>query len=198
MNSIIDVRVGMNFDSKMRPAVYCLFDSIETSDLIFDIAGSPTRQKKEKDVLLKTMDISGLNLLAISNDLAVWYYYSAANTHGFFQNIILKIRKENEVVDQFFEGLWMSNAEAVNHWFPKTLVMSIVATDKEEEFQSLTGKPMGAVASSVVAKLNEQGWKVGLVHNVDGYTDVEPLLPDGTAKNGKVARILNNVQVPEW
>jgi hypothetical protein len=199
MNTIIDVRVGMNLDSKMRPVVYCLFDSIETSNLIFDIAGSPTRQKEEKDVLLNTMDISGFNLLAISNDLVVWYYYSGVNKHGSCRNITLKIRKENEVVEQFFEGLWLNNAEAINHWFPKTLVMSIVATDQEEEFLALTGKSMGAIASSVVAKLDGQGWKAGLVHDEDGYNDVQPLLPDGTAKNSKakVLRILNNVLVAE-
>lgn len=190
MNTIIDVRVGMNFDTKMRPVVYCLFDSIETSNLIFDIEGSPTRQKGEKDVLLSTMDISGFNLLSISNDLAIWYYYSAANRNGFYRNISLKIRQENEIVEKIFDGLWMNNAEAINHWFPKTLVMTISATDKEEDFLQLTGKPMGAVASAVVSKLNEQGWQVGLVANQDGYKDVEPLLPDGSAKNGKVLKIL--------
>lgn len=190
MNTITDVRVGMNFETKLRPAIYCLFDSIETDDLIFDVAASPTRQKEEKDVLLNTMDIGGFNLLSISNDLAVWYYYSAANRDGFYRDIYLKIRQGNEIVEQFFEGLWMSNAEAVNHWFPKTLVGSIIATDKSEEFLSLTGKPMGAVASAVVAKLNEQGWQVGLVANHDGYIDIEPLLPDGSAKNGKVLRVL--------
>lgn len=190
MNTIIDVRVGMNFESKMRPVVYCLFDSIETDDLIFDVAASPTRQKEEKDVLLNTMDISGFNLLSISNDLAVWYYYSAANKNGFYRDICLKIRQENEIVEKSFEGLWMSNAEAINHWFPKTLVGAIIATDKEDDFLRLVGKPMGAVASAVVSKLNEQGWKAGLVANHDGYIDIEPLLPDGSAKNGKVLKIL--------
>jgi hypothetical protein len=190
MNTIIDVSVEMNFDSKMRPVVYCLFDSIETSDLIFDFAGSPIRQKEETDVLLKTMDISGYNLLSISNDLAVWYYFSAANQDGFYRNIFLKIKQENKIIEQFFSGLWMSNAEAVNLFFPETLVMTITATDKKNMFCERNGKHMGAVASAVAAKLNEQGWKVGLVRNNDGYTDVEPLLPDGTAKNGKVIKIL--------
>jgi hypothetical protein len=67
--------------------------------------------------------------------------------------------------------------------------MSIIATDKEDVFHERNGKPMGAVASVVATKLNQQGWKVGLVNNHDGYKDVEPLLPDGTAKNGKVERI---------
>lgn len=182
--------VKMNFDTKMRPVVYCLFDSIETSDLIFDFAGTPVRQKEETDVLLNTMDISGYNLLSISNDLAVWYYFSAANQDGFYRNIFLKIKQENKIIEQFFSGLWMSNAEAVNLFFPETLVMTITATDKKDMFCERNGKPMGAVASAVAAKLKEQGWKVGLVKNNDGYTDVEPLLPDGTAKNGKVIKVL--------
>lgn len=182
----------MNFETKMRPKVYCLFDSIETDNLIFDIAESPISEISGRfgDVLLRTMDISGFNLLAISNDLAVWYYYSASNRNGVYRGISLKIRKDDDVIERAFDGLWMSNAEAVNLWFPKTLVMSISATDKEEEFLKLIGKPMGAVADSVIIKLKEQGWQVGLVNNHDGYRDVEPLMPDGTAKNGKDAKIL--------
>lgn len=191
MNTIIDVRVGMNFENKMRPKVYCLFDSIETDNLIFDIAESPVSEMQGRfgEVLLRTMDIGGFNLLAISNDLAVWYYYSASNSHGFYRDLSLKIKKDDDSVERPFDGLWMNNAEAVNLWFPKTPVMSISATDKEDEFLKLIGKPMGAVASAVVDKLKQQGWQVGLVSNDDGYKDIEPLLPDGSAKNGKVLKV---------
>lgn len=136
------------------------------------------------------MDISGFNLLAISNDLAVWYYYSAVNNNGFFRNQIIKIRNKNEIVDRVFEGLWANNAEAINLWFPENLVMTVLATDKKNEFYHLKGRPLGAVASSVVTKLKQKGWQVGLVNNHDDYRDVEPLMPDGTAKNGKVLKIL--------
>ena len=192
MNSIIDVCVEMNLGSKMRPKVYCLFDSLETDLLIFDQAGYPIDEITSRfgEVLLKTIDISSFSLLAISNDLAVWYYYSAVNRHGAYQNTSLKIRKDNEVVEELFEGLWMSSAEATNFWFPKTQVMTITATDQEDEFRNLIGQPLGAVASVVVEHLKQQGCPVGWVSNDDGYKDVEPLMPDGTAKNGKVLKIL--------
>lgn len=142
MNKIIDVRIDMHTD----PSVFCLFDSIETDHLIFDLAQLDcSHDFKLKSVLCQNTNLSGGNLLAIENDLAVWYYYSAINQNCLFNSSHtkpLKVRYGNEVLETVFEGLWCSSAEAINHWFPKTMVMEVRATETRDEFESSLGHPL--------------------------------------------------------
>ena len=185
MNKIIDIRVDLNTDTSQSPSVFCLFDSIETDHLIFDLAQSTCSSDfKSKSVLCQNTDLSGGNLLAIDNDLAVWYYYSAINQNYLFPSPtkLLKVRYESQVLETTFEGLWSSSAEATNFWFPETMVMEIRASRTRDEFNSSIGCHMGAVAETVTKLLKLQGWRVGLVLAPTRYVGVEPLLQDGSPK----------------
>ena len=184
MNKIIDVKVDMHLETHQKPDVHCLFDEIKTDHLIFDVAGSECSEEFKMRQLMITMDISGFNLLAIDNDLAVWHFFSAAVPSSNIESH-LKLRVDDEIIEKRFVGLWNNNAEAINHWFPKTLVMRIRASRTREEFDTTVGVPMAAVAEPVVHLLNARGWQAGLVHGIDGYVDVEPLLPDGSPKSYK-------------
>lgn len=146
---------------------------------------------KKKGVLLKTMDVSGYNLLAISGDAAQWYYVSGSNRNGPHNNLFLKIKEKDSYSVQFFNGIWSNNAEAINLWFPENHVMTVIGIDNENDFHSLKGIKMGVLSSSVIRILKEIGYHVGLVRNADGYTDVEPLIqPNAEPKNGKLIRVL--------
>ena len=184
MNKIIDVKVDMHLETHQKPDVHCLFDEIKTDHLVFDVAGSECSDEFKSRHLMTTMDISGFNLLAIDNDLAVWYFFSAVVPSSNIENN-LKLRVDGEIIEKRFTGLWCNNAEAINFWFPKTLVMRIRGSRTREEFDSTLGVPMAAVADPVTHLLTAGGWKVGLVHGIDGYVDVEPLLPDGSPKSYK-------------
>lgn len=187
MNKIIDVKVDLYTGSNQRPTVFCLFDSIETDHLIFDMAGAGcSNEFRSKSILVQKTDLSGFNLLSIDNDLVVWYYYSAVNADTYFtpyQNVTLKIRQESQVIERTFSGLWGNNSEAINFWFPQTLVMEVRGSKSREEFETTLGFPMGAVADPVTRMLKSQGWRAGLVSGQDGYVNVEPLLPDGSPKS---------------
>jgi hypothetical protein len=68
MNKLLDVRVNMHLNNNQRPEVICLFDEIKTNHLIY--------------VKRDCSDDSGYNLLAVDNDLASYYFFSAANSSG--------------------------------------------------------------------------------------------------------------------
>ena len=120
--------------------------------------------------------MEGYTLLGIHNDVALWYFYSAVNPGGFYQNLTLKVKDGDEIKEIEYEGLWMSSAEAANFWFPETLVITAtLVCDKMIRHG-------GAVAAPVIAMLKKQGIQVGLVRGNDGYIDVEPLLPNGQPK----------------
>ena len=179
MNKILDVRVDVHMLDRQEPEIYVLFDSIKFDHLDFKIAGKHER-KPDKDrfrAFKDTLNIDNYNLLAIDNDLAVWFYYSESNDHGMYSGDLIV---EGEV--RHYNGLWASNAEAINMWFPEYNVMEVMATDDPAAFfDGRSDHRLGATVSSVAAKLKSFGWKVGVVKGADGYVNVQPLLPDGTA-----------------
>lgn len=123
----------------------------------------------------------GYNLLAIDNDIASFYYFSQVNNNGPHKvTLMLDVTKGDFVR---YSGLWCSNAEAINYWFPEQLVMEArITTDETDFFNSLP--PFGGVvAHNVILMLKKQNWNVGLVKGSDGYTNVEPLLPGMIPKN---------------
>lgn len=191
MNTLLDVRVNMHLDSTQRPEVIGLFDEIKTDHLVYAVRG---RKKEDPlfgslgSILTKTVELMGYNLLATDNDLASYFFYSAANSHGPHTKT-LAIEGLAETVA--FEGLWSSNADATNLWYPETLVMDARITSDRNEFLESIPPPGGMVARNVILMLKERNWRVGVVKGSDGYTNVEPLLPDGTPKNERWgARVL--------
>jgi hypothetical protein len=206
MNKIIDVSVDWHTGDYRSPTVHCIFDDLITFGLVFHKATSavsgrstaPEVQNKDpgrpgtwatRSVnacanFASTMNLSGYNLRAIDGDLAVWYFYSFVNNHGPYA-VTLKLFVDGEVTDEEYSGLWSSNAEAVNLWFPNPMLMTIVAHDARSDCEM----KCGALVDSVVPFLKKLGCGVGLVRDVDGYLDVQPLLPGNTPKNLK-AKIL--------
>lgn len=161
-----------------------LFDEIKTDHLIY-----VKRNREMSDefksgvggVLVGTMDISGYNLLAIDNDIASYYFFSAVNNHGPHKvDLKLDVTRGDRVQ---YRGLWSSNAEAINLWYPETMVMDARITSDRAEFNESLPPYGGMVAHNVILMLKEKNWGVGLVKGSDGYASVEPLLPDGKPKN---------------
>lgn len=161
-----------------------LFDEIKTDHLMYVKRNREVSEEFRKGTgggLLGTMDISGYNLLAIDNDIASYYYFSAANSNGPHKvELILDVTKGDRV--KYF-GLWSNNADAINMWYPETLVMDARITSDRTEFLESIPPPGGMVAHNVILMLKEKNWRVGMVKGSDGYFNVEPLLPDGTPKN---------------
>jgi hypothetical protein len=209
MNKIIDVYVEPNTDNSRSPDVHCIFDDLVTFGMIFHMAKSPVPDPQyTTDAQIKTptrpglwtthsgnacanfastLNLSSYNLLAIDGDLAIWYFYSSVNNHG-PHAVTLKVIDDGVITDEEYSGLWSSNAEAVNLWFPEHFVMTITAHD------AISGREMrcGALVDAVIPFLRKQGWGAGLVCDVDGYVDVQPLLPGGLPKNKK-AKVLKNI-----
>jgi hypothetical protein len=158
-----------------------LFDEIKTDHFIYSKRGLNINTEPTFPVILGTMEISGYSLLAIENDIASFYYFSAANYDG-PHNVSLRLDESNgELVE--FTGLWSNNAEAINLFYPENLVMEARITSDRTEFQNALPLWGGMVAHNAILLLKERNWRVGLVKGSDGYTNVEPLLPDGAPKN---------------
>lgn len=161
-----------------------MFDEIKTDHLIYVKRCRGMNEDFKKGVggvLVSTMDISGYNLLAIDNDLASFYYFSATNRYGPHKiELALDVTKGDKVK---YSGLWCNNAGAINFWYPEVLVMDARITSDRTEFFKLLPPSGGMVAHNVILMLKERNWRVGLVKGSDGYVNVEPLLPDGTPKN---------------
>jgi hypothetical protein len=173
VNKIIDVSVDMNLGSREKPSIFVLFDKIDTSELVFDTAPATSPMSHPYE--------TGKNLLATDHDLAVFYYFSEANQHG-PHRVSLKHR-DGEVYN--YPGLWSSNSDAINLWFPETTVVEVKATDNKDSFLSkkVSCSQINAVADTVIRCLKEKTWRVGVVKDIDGYASIQPLLPDATAKN---------------
>lgn len=165
MNKVVEVAVELNCHLIRRPLVHVWFDKLDTDALSFSERGSTTSDEFYNNVLLTPMPMcAGKMLLAIDEDLAQWYYQSDANPVGSVDATLIV-----DGVRRSYQGLWLSCAQAANLWFPEIMVMEVM----------INGKPGGAVAASVVARLKEQGYQVGLVAGADGYTSVEPLDQQG-------------------
>ncbi len=170
MNKLLDVRVNMHLNNNQNPEVICLFDEIVTDHLIY--------------VKRDCLDDSGYNLLAVDNDIASYYFFSAVNSSGPLKvGIRVDVTKGDRI--NYF-GLWHNNAEAINLWYPEHLVMDARITSDRNEFIHSLPKPGGVVARNVILMLKERNWRVGLVKGSDGFINVEPLLPDGTPKNERL------------
>lgn len=166
MNKFQYAAIEFNNQLLRRPLIHVWFDQVDFDALIFN----KSSQKDESK-------FGGNLMMAISGDLAQWYFRSDVNSTG---PINTSLKMNGQI--QHFDGLWPACAQAVNLWFPETLVMDVMINDKFG----------GAVADPVISYFKNFGFPVALVQGVDGYVNVEPLKLNGEPMlhRSRVVRLL--------